>query len=266
MAEELRLEFNFPGGAGEVEVGLDHPTVAPLRRALSTGKPPGQWAWLLARDEFSGIWKLLGSFARSPGNRFLYFSGSSSSISDTPRREDAESFDHLSLDPPAAKGKHASHVTTKSGRRGSVYRSVPPSGHLFPWFSFLTPSLAQHVTMPERLHVRFPPPRPDLKEFGDLIVKSPSLAEVLLPAAPANSFFQLDVWASWEPNWRELAARPLPWAYKSGFVTDVPPEKQNVTVSEAAIPFGDAAGLRVLCSRPHGTLESRHILRPTLSR
>jgi hypothetical protein len=162
--EPLTLGATFPFGSGTLEATPEHPLLTPLRSAIVAGKPPGRWAWLAVQDVFIGVYKLLGSFVHSPGDRLLFFPGAEAVVvpGEQDERFDEKRIDHLTLDPPDAKGRHRSHVAVfgipGKESRGVDYSTKPPEGLLVPWFTLVCDTLAGFEILPRELKVTFPPP------------------------------------------------------------------------------------------------------------
>jgi hypothetical protein len=183
---------------------------------------------------------------------------------------DEKRIDHLTLDPPHAKGSYRSHVAVfglpKKDSRGISYSTKPPPGLLVPWFALVADTLAGVTILPSLLTVTFPPPRPDIERFGGELLRGLGLKYMPLPIGANSSFFQLDVWAGRGHGWKGQGARPLAWAYKAELIADPPAGTQQLQIVQLDIDFSDAVGLRLLCSRPGGKLRNSgaHILRPTV--
>lgn len=272
VQEPLTLVATFPFGSGTLEATPEHPLLTPLRLAIVAGKPPGRWAWFAVQEAFIGVFKLIGSFVHSPGDRLLFFPGAEVLV--IPGKQDErfneKRIDHLTLDPPDVKGRHKSHVAVfgipGKDSRGINYSTKPPEGLLVPWFTLVSDTLAGFETLPSELRVTFPPPRPDVQSFGQELLGGIGFQAMPLPTGVGPNFFQLDVWAGRGREWKGLGARPLAWAYKAELVADAPAEHQQIQVVQLDIEFSDSVGLRVQCSRPGGRLRSSgaNILRPTL--
>lgn len=269
--EPLTLVTTFRFGSGTLEVTPEHPLLTPLRLAIIAGKPPGRWTWFAVQDVFIGVYKVIGSFVHSRGGRLLFFPGAEAVVvsGEQDKRFDGKRIDHMTLDPPDAKGRHRSHVAVfgiPEKSRGIDYRTKPPEGLLVPWFTQVCDTLAGFETLPCELKVTFPPPRPDVERFGQDLLGGSGFQSMPLPSGASPSFFQLDVWAGRGRGWKAQGARPLAWAYKAELVGDAPAESQQIQVVQLDLHFSDSVGLRLLCSRPGGKLRSSdvHILRPTL--
>jgi hypothetical protein len=179
--------------------------------------------------------------------------------------------DHLALDPPDPQGRHRSHVAVFwvpiEDSRGLGYRTTPPPGLLIPWFTLLAPGLEEFELLPEKLIIKFPPPRPDLNEFAKDLMGGPKLAHAPAPtASTTRTFFQFDVWAGREFGWQQRGSRPLAWAYKPEVVKDAPTGSQQVHTIELNIDLSPEVGVRIVASRPAGQLVAARLLRPRLSR
>ena len=126
--------------------------------------------------------------------------------------------DHLTLDRPDPKGRHWSHVAVfglpHNKSRGLKYYTTPPPGFLIPWFTLLAPGLEEFELLPEKLIIKFPPPRPDLSEFAKDLMGGPKLAHAPAPtASTTRTCFQFDVWAGREFGWQQRGSRALAGAY-----------------------------------------------------
>ena len=266
MDELVTLDFEFPGGAGVLEVGLDHPLAGPYRLALEDGRPFDAWRWVVFGD--SGHRQAIGCFVLTAGDRFLFFPATLPLFA--PFGGDNGSggrIGHVTLDPPRRRGRHRSHVAGPSrlATRGGRYSGGHPPDYLAPWLSLVVPDLVVFPILPERLVVRAPRRRPDIeawfRSFGD-----GGLAVVPAPqAAGSPNFVQVDVWAGYESGWETKKVRLMPWAYKIPEVHDVPEEQQRVPVTRINLSFGADRGIVVVIAQPAGRLDEAHLLRANLA-
>jgi hypothetical protein len=142
---------------------------------------------------------------------------------------------------------------------------VPPPDTMIPWFSLLTPSLDNFPFLPKRLSVTFPPPRPDVDNFGNQLLTSAGLTVAPLPEAHGSpNFLQVDFWVGRGAAWKSLKTRPLAWTYKPELVGNPPSDSQDIRVAVGDLELSSVVGVRLLVMRPQGTLDSLHILRPRL--
>jgi len=264
--------MQFGSGEGVLQVSPDHPLVAPFRRSIETGKPPGTWRYMLCQES-EGAPHVIGAFALSPGGRIIFFPGGSSIIStDDPNAHFTEHrLDHIALDPSDLNSPHASHVAIYAdpgeNSRGLNYRSSRPADHLFPWMSLLLPNLDGLPTLPRILRVTFAPPRPDLERFGNQILEDGGLAWVPAPEAATEGeyYLQFDVWVGRGREWERGKARVIAWAYIPEVVRNAPWLQQSLEVRRLHIKLEEELGLVLMLSRPRGKLQGARILRPTLN-
>ena len=269
---DLTLRIQYSLGKGELEIDLSHPLAGPFRRAIKTGKPTGRLNFLLVQDGVDESPVVAGVFAHTPGDRLLFFLGSSIEIeTDHPWAHfDGARLDHMTLDPLTKVGKYSSHVAVQGlpahESRGSRHTANPPSGYMVPWFSLLVPHIQGFPKMPKTLSIQFQSPRPDLARFGKQLIGEPRMALVPLPrSANRPSYVQFDVWAGRGSAWQAAQVKVIAWAYKPEIVADAPKGQQNIIVNRMVIRFSSTAGVVVLISRPAGELLVPRILRPTLS-
>jgi hypothetical protein len=259
-------------GTGELEVDLDHPLLGAFRKAIETGKPPGRWLFFMVEDQPDLAPIVIGTFVHTPGNRFLFFPGSSTILADDHEevRFAGKRLEHLTLDPPGKPGKHSSHVAVSGSppkqSRGIRYTTTPPSDFMVPWFTLVAPDLRGFQRLPHQLHIHFSPPRPDVSRFGKQLLSAGGSTSVPLPPPAGNpNYFQFDVWAGRGGDWQNTQENPLSWPYKPELVTEAPEGQQHVTVRRGQIEFSATAGLVLNITRPAGQLRGTHILRPNLT-
>lgn len=266
--ETLTLVFQSPQGNGELEVPTDHPMVGGFRAAVERGAPPGKGAFLVVRDDDANDLRLFGMFVLSVNNRLLFFPASFGTIevNGIGGRFDGRMLDHVTLDPPSPKGRHKSHIAVRGlpdKSRGLSITSIPPVGHLVPWFSVLVPSLDVFPALPQKLLVRFPHPHPDPHQFAPLLEGMGHLSSIPLPPFDSSpNFVQFDAWAGRWSGWKESKAKALAWAYKPD-VVDAVPERQRIVSNQINLEFTPTAGVRVILSRPAGALRSSRFFRPS---
>ena len=268
----LTLQMTSESGTGELEVDLDHPLVGAFRKAIETGKPPGRWLFFMVEDQPDLAPIVVGTFVYTPGDRFLFFPGSSTVLaadhSEAPFA--GKRLEHLTLDPPGKPGKHSSHVAVAGSphkqSRGIRYTTTPPSDFMVPWFSLVVSNLRGFHRLPRQLHIHFPPPRPDVTRFGEQLLAAGGSTSVPLPPPAGNpNYLQFDIWAGRGVHWREAREKPLSWPYKPELVANAPESEQRVTVRRGQIDFSATAGLVLNITRPAGQLRGSRILRPNLT-
>lgn len=274
MPEPLTLAMTFEGGEGELELAdLKHPLVRPFRKACESGKPMDHAVLFLLRDHPELAPLVIGTLLHSAGNRLIFFPGTQIFLvtEGAAGRFHEKELDHLTLDPPRPDGTSVSHAAVfglpKKKSRGIKYRTRPPAGSPIPWFSLLTPALLCFQRLPRKLSVSFPPPRPDVHQFGnDLFKRGWRLSIGHTPQSPdgRTRYLQIDFWVGREENWQRLRTRPLPWMFLNEVIEGSPPGSQTIQAAQGDVVLAGGVGIRIVITQPEGLSKGAHILRPRI--
>ena len=182
------MEFSL--GKGELRADESHPLAAPFRHAMSTGKPPDPWTFLLTKDPSTQVSHVLGTFMHTskPGDRVLFFPGGRFWLDDVggwPARFVGKQVNHVTLDPPGKPRAHSSHIALydlpKKESRGLGFTTKVRGGYLIPWFSLLVPKVSFFKPLPALLDVRFQSVRTDWDRFSQRLLAQGGTRAVAVP-------------------------------------------------------------------------------------
>lgn len=256
--ELMTLEFEFPAGKGDVQVGENHPLVTVFRKSIRTGEGTGSWVFLLAKEDGHDSPTILGTLAYSPGKRILFFPGHSGEVFSDHARPvlNGRTLDHLTLELDDAMSRWSEHVAVLgvAPNRGHEVRGRVRPGFLHPWFSLLLNDLGKYRQLPRRLRLAFEVPVTDRERRLPVMMGSgQSAAPPHLSALdrPDAGYLQIDVWAGRGPGWKSLESCLLPLAGRVDFIEATPPD-QTVKQYKQRLQLSDEAGVVVYYARPIG--------------
>lgn len=275
MAESpnTRIRYEIEGGQGKVEIGLDHPLAAPFRKTAQTGGPPGDWNFVLVNA--GQRLRIAGTLIHtpSPGNRLLFFP----SIQIWPDEELHPSdsglvekgVDHFTLDPPKPQkpGVYSSHFTFRDGSKGYGRTIQVPEDHLVPWLAIRLPRPDVLPPAPRNLHVTFSSKRVEADAAvddyaADILQRGGVTLMGLRPSPYETTFVSLDLWAGWGDDAQNKDAGPMPVDWTASYLSDLPPESQDVPVHAQDAEFPRDARVALLLIHYGGRLAEPRMYQP----
>ncbi len=256
--ELLTLEFVFPLGTGEIEVAQDHPLMSVFGKAIRTGKGTGTWLYLLARQPGEDAPTFLGTFARTPGRRLLFFPGRAREVMSDHAHGvlNGRVIEHLTLELSENMDSWSEHIAVEgaSPSRGHRASGKVRCGFMHPWFSLLLPNLDSYSRLPRKLLFRFNVPASDVVRRLPVMMdrgqqSAPPDLDVLGNANPG--YYQIDVWAARGPDWHLREACVLPLACEKGLVEEAP-DRQEALNCRQTLKLSEDFGVIVFYTRPQG--------------
>jgi hypothetical protein len=255
-------------GTGELTLGPDHPLVRAFKASLIRGKPPEDWRLMVVHDRVGEPPIIVGTFVRTLGKRFLYFSAANLRLGRWLKGEgviDTQGalLDHVTLDPPRNRKRRQGHLTLldREEQDRHVWRFyTQPSDGWHYWFSLLSPTLDDLPRLPALISLVFSSGRADLRERYPDFASRGGLTGMEMPPSPEsdNRYIQLDVWVG-EADAKGDATdlRPIPFMKEPRIVQEGP-ETQTAQchLLELGFPTGERVAVAAtwLTGRVRGSM------------
>lgn len=260
LTELMTLEMTFADGEGCLTVGHEHPLVSVFRRAVETGRPSGNWLFLVVRPSPAEKPKLLGTVAWTPGGRFLYFPGKHGEVASTHPNPSLNGgvLDHVTLELDETMSRYDEHVAVlknvKGNSRGLRRKGVVHAGHLHPWFSLLLRNVEGYENLPKTFQFEFPVPSSDIQRrlWALIGVGKRSATTFPVPISKGPHYFQMDVWAGRGDGWKAKRSDAIPWPTVTGVLDGH--EGEQVERIAQIHELDDGAGIVTVLTRPSGSL------------